>query len=180
MSGRVRGFVKRDKPLSWTHATVITVLLVILYFDAPLSETESPLPFWAATLIASVLIVILGVLVYRRMRRLEANPVFADLPTLAMLLVFTMLGFALVYYALARSSPGEVAGLHTRLDSLYFTLSTVTTVGLGDIHPAGQVARGIACVQFAFDAVLLTTLIRKTVAVRQESGSGRREPPDDV
>src|SRR6476620_9724719 len=100
----MRGFVKRDKPLSWTHATVITALLVILYFDAPLSENESPLPFWVATVVAAVVIAMLAVLVWQRMRRMDTNPLFADLPTLAMLLVFTLLGFAMVYYALARSS----------------------------------------------------------------------------
>ena len=77
-----------------------------------------------------------------------------------MLLVCTVIAFAAVYYSLEQSSPGEVAGLETRLDSLYMTIVTVTTVGYGDVHPAGQTARALACLQLAFNAVFIGALVR--------------------
>jgi Ion channel len=35
-----------------------------------------------------------------------------------------------------------------------------TTVGFGDIHPEGQTARGIACMNLVFNALFLGALIR--------------------
>ena len=81
-------------------------------------------------------------------------------PGLLTVLALVVVTFASVYFMLARADPGQVAGLHTRLDSLYFTLTTTITVGYGDIHPAGQAARGIACLQFVFNGIFVAGLVR--------------------
>ena len=99
------------------------------------------------------------------------DPTIVDLPNLAVLLVCTVIAFATVYYSLEQSSPGEVAGLDTRLDSLYMTLVTVTTVGYGDVHPAGQTARALACLQLAFNAVFIGAL--GSTVRRQPAHPGR-------
>jgi hypothetical protein len=67
--------------------------------------------------------------------------------------------FALGYYVLALSTPGQVDGLETRTDALYFTLSTVATVGYGDVHAVGQLARGLVIVQIVFNAVFVAALV---------------------
>ena len=67
--------------------------------------------------------------------------------------------FSLAYYALAVEGD-HFAGLHTRLDALYFTLATMTTVGYGDVHATSQVARGVVCAQLAFNLVFLGALAR--------------------
>ena len=103
---------------------------------------------------------ILAVVVVRRIRRLVQDPTMVDLPTLIVLLAGTIVAFAAGYFMLQRSSPGQVTGLQTRLDSLYFALTSVTTVGYGDIHAEGQAARAIACLQLVFNAVFLGALLR--------------------
>jgi voltage-gated potassium channel len=48
--------------------------------------------------------------------------------------------------------------LHTRTDALYFTLSTLTTIGFGDVHAVGQVARVLVIVQMIFDVVFVAAV----------------------
>jgi hypothetical protein len=58
-------------------------------------------------------------------------------------------------YAVAARDPGAFAGLSTKTDSLYFTITTLSTVGYGDIHPVGQEPRILVSIQILFDLVLV-------------------------
>ncbi|NUP46212.1 MAG: two pore domain potassium channel family protein [Catenulispora sp.] len=60
-----------------------------------------------------------------------------------------ILTFAASYWSLAIGH-GQFSGLKTRLDALYFTGVTMATVGYGDIHPSGQVARALVLVQIVY------------------------------
>jgi len=149
-----------EPPLGWWRAAGVTALLACLYFIAPFGQETDPLPLAWAGALALLVVAGLALLIVRRIKALVEDPTIVDLPTLAVLLVCTVIAFAAVYYSLEQSSPGEVAGLDTRLDSLYMTLVTVTTVGYGDVHPAGQTARALACLQLAFNAVFIGALVR--------------------
>ncbi|MFD2354494.1 potassium channel family protein [Nonomuraea ferruginea] len=65
--------------------------------------------------------------------------------------------FALADYNVAYWREGEFAGLETRTDALYFAVSTLATVGFGDVHAQGQLARGLVLVQMAFNLIVLAT-----------------------
>ena len=66
---------------------------------------------------------------------------------------------SLVYLAIA-SNPGQFTGLHTRVDALYFTMSTIATVGFGDVHATGQVARTVVTVQIFLDLIFVGLMAR--------------------
>ena len=55
------------------------------------------------------------------------------------------------------ANPDQIAGLDTRLDSLYFTMTTLLTIGYGDIHAAGQAARALVLIQMVFNVVIIAT-----------------------
>ncbi|MFI6290630.1 ion channel [Nonomuraea sp. NPDC050790] len=77
-----------------------------------------------------------------------------------LLLVYVVTGFfALGYLMVARIDPSQFAGLSTRTDALYFTLSTIATVGFGDVHATGQLARVLVSTQIIFDLVILASLV---------------------
>jgi cation transport ATPase len=78
---------------------------------------------------------------------------------LLLALVVAVLTFALAFYRLAIAYPGEISGLDTRLDSLYFTMSTLLTIGYGDIYASGQVARGLVLVAMVFNVVVIATAV---------------------
>jgi Ion channel len=91
-----------------------------------------------------------------------------DLFQLGLLLV---LGSAILY-GLAGLVPGS--GLVTRegpgswLDTLYFSLSTATTLGYGDVTPIG-LARGVAVLEALAGLLLFGALISKFLSKRQET-----------
>jgi voltage-gated potassium channel len=77
--------------------------------------------------------------------------------------------FAIVYVRLAAA--GEFDGLVTRLDAVYFTVTTLTTVGFGDIRATGQAARLAVTVQIVFNVVVLAAAVRVLGgALRRRSG----------
>jgi len=65
---------------------------------------------------------------------------------------------SLGYYLLAHYNPAEFIGLTTRLDALYFSMTTMTTVGYGDISASGQLARLLVTLQLAFNLVFIAAL----------------------
>ena len=67
--------------------------------------------------------------------------------------------FALGYYALEQGDPDQFAEMSTKTDALYFTMSTLGTVGFGDVHATGQIARGLVTIQIAFDLVFVAALV---------------------
>ncbi len=97
----------------------------------------------------------------------------ATLSRLLVLLMTVVVVFSLVFFLLAQTSPGQFEGLETRVDALYFTLTTMTTTGYGDVHAVGQGARLAVSAVFVFDMLflaLLTTAVGRSV----QDLSGRR------
>lgn len=97
--------------------------------------------------------------------------------------------FSLGYYLLAVQQPEQFSGLSTRLDALYFSMTTMSTVGYGDIHAQGQLARLLVTVQLVFNLVFVASLvsliqdqIRQRGArewLRSTSTDSTPEPPVD-
>ena len=92
--------------------------------------------------------------------------------------------FSLAYYVLEEQDPSQIDGLHTRIDALYFTVSTLATVGFGDVHAAGQGARVMVLLQMFFNVVFITTAAtllsgRIKAVAEQRSRVRRGEPPTD-
>lgn len=150
----------------WARALLFALGLLGLYFVAPLGQDDDPMPLPAALALSVLVALGLAVMIGRRILQVldgtgsPASTGSTGLPSLVSVLVLVVVAFASTYFMLDRSDPGQVAGLSTRLDALYFTLTTLVTVGYGDIYPEGQAARAIACLQFVFNAVFVVGLVR--------------------
>lgn len=66
----------------------------------------------------------------------------------------------------------QFVGLQTRLDALYFTGVTIATVGYGDIHPTGQVARAVVLLQLLYTFAFL---VGGVAALRTRNQAMRRQ-----
>ena len=79
---------------------------------------------------------------------------------LAMMLVLLIMAASLTFFLLNQARPEEFVGLQTKTDALYFTLTTMSTVGFGDVHAEGQVARALVCILIVFNVVVVASLAR--------------------
>src|SRR5262249_28252354 len=138
---------------AYARVSAAVVLLVVLYYVIPVEPGVSGWRLVLRSLGACVFLagaVALAIWQIRRRMRSDQLP----LDGLAVALVAGAIAFALGDYVLAISQPGQFAGLVTRTDALYFALSTLFTVGFGDIHAVGQGARILVIFQMVFNIVV--------------------------
>ena len=76
------------------------------------------------------------------------------------MVVLLVMSSSLTFFILDLLKPEQIEGLNTRTDALYFTLSTMTTVGYGDVHAEGQVARAMVSCLIVFNIVVIASLVR--------------------
>ena len=87
--------------------------------------------------------------------------------------------FSYCFFTLEFHRPGQVAGLHTRIDALYYTLSTLTTIGYGDVHAVGQAARTLVIIQVVFNLVFVAAAVGLLTAhIRAAAGRTHRNPDE--
>jgi len=154
------------------------LLALVVYFVVPIDVEDEDL---AIRLLVSILVitVLTAGVIWQVVRHLEHPELRVD--GLVFAVVLAVLAFALAYYRVEKSDPSQFADLHTRLDSLYFALSTLLTVGFGDVHAVGQTARGLVTVAMVFNVLVIATAVTTlSNAVRrraQERVEERRQSP---
>ena len=152
-------------------AAVLTVAYYLIPARGRLSTTSWSALFavGAAVLAALVLLLVGGLL--------RAGP-DVRLQRLFVMLCLTVFFFADAYYLLSQM-PGQIDDAHTKTDTLYFTITTLSTVGYGDVHAAGQLARIAVTIQIIFDLFFIGTAVAvaggilRTKAARLEPRHGQ-------
>lgn len=144
----------RSRP--WLNRLLMPVAVLLFYFLLPVGTGAAPIVEVLGFLVAFLCVGVVAYVVASEVRRSERRlqPVH-----LLLGLELVLIGFALGYYLLALSRPDEFIGLHTRLDALYFSLTTMSTVGYGDISASGQTGRSLVAVQLAFNLVFVAALV---------------------
>jgi len=159
--------VRLRRPAWLRHLLSVAGLLVI-YYAVPTGNLGVSGRTVLSVLLTLVGVGALGWAITAQVLRQLAMDSDASLQSLVMLLELVVVVFAAGFYLLELSSPGQIAGLDTRTDSLYFTLSTLTTVGFGDVHAVGQVGRVLVIVQMVFNVVFVAA-VAATLRVRFRS-----------
>ena len=153
-----------------------TALFVALYYLLPLDRVRVHL---AVILVVGILIVVTVSAWQLHAITRSRYPAVRAIDALATTAPLFLLLFAATYYLMARTSPGSFNPDHlTRTDTLYFTITTFSTVGFGDITAASQAARLIVTVQMLLDLVVLGLGIRAFVAAVQMGRSRSPADPD--
>jgi len=160
---------------------LLIVLLVTVYFSLPLTLDLGTSEVVQLTISAVALGLLAFMVVWEiRQQLIDDN---RTIDRLALALVVSVLGFALGFYVMEQRDPTQIVGLDTRLDSLYFTMTTLLTIGFGDIHAEGQLARGLVLVQMCFNVVIITTgattighRIRDRATARRQDLDTQRNP----
>jgi voltage-gated potassium channel len=142
----------------WLRMTATLVVVLVLYFTVPVSSFEIEASYVVRLLVGLAALALLAVAVLSEVRH---QMVDADrrVDGLVLALMVSVLGFALGFYVMAERTPAQLPGLDTRVDALYFTMTTLLTIGYGDIHAAGQAARVLVLVQMVFNVVIIATAV---------------------
>ncbi|MEU5521060.1 potassium channel family protein [Streptomyces sp. NPDC093250] len=129
--------------------------MVTAYFLLPLDGLGPRRPVLSWLLFGLALGVIALLLLRQVVHVLLSVPGVRPGMVIPPLMCLSILVFATAYQGLAQH-PGEVDGIATRLDALYFTLVSLATIGYGDITPRGQAARLVTVLQILYTFVFLT------------------------
>lgn len=165
------------------RSLVSLVVLVVVYYAVPTGVFPSATAAVVSVVGLVVGVGVLAVLIVAQIRRQARAGADSDgvvrLQSLLMLVYLSVVVFAFGYYLLADATDDQFAGLETRTDALYFTVTTLATVGFGDVHPTGQAARALVTGQIVFNLVFLASLVSLlTHQVRRRADASRAARSD--
>jgi voltage-gated potassium channel len=154
------------------HIVGLSLSLTVLYLVVPLQNDW----WWLGLAIGLAAVVAIAPFAVRRATAVSdaAHPVMAAVEAITMIVAMLVFGFSSVYLAINRGE-GQFVGLSTKVDAVYFTVTTMSTVGYGDIHAAGQGARLAVTAQIVFDLSLLAMAVRLLVGAAR-----RRTVPEET
>ncbi|MFF1839759.1 potassium channel family protein [Streptomyces sp. NPDC058231] len=142
--------------LAFARILATSVGLVVLYYLAPLDLLEE----WSVPVPASLsvaLLVLAGAVAWQIRSITRADyPAVRAVEALSVTTPLFLLLFSAAYFIIAQDNPAHFSSHPlTRTDTLYFAVSTFTTVGFGDITATSEAAHLIVTVQMLLDLLVL-------------------------
>ncbi|OXS32507.1 potassium channel family protein [Streptomyces sp. XY006] len=169
---------RRASAAALARALLIATGLLTVYYLLPLDGRLSS----GASVVLVFGLLLVVVVFWWEVRAIVDSPWprLKAVEALATTLALFLLLFATAYFLLEHTTPGSFSEPLTKTDSLYFTLTTFTTVGYGDIAARSQTGRVITMVQM-LGGLLLVGVAAKILAGAVQAGLRRqgREPTDD-
>jgi voltage-gated potassium channel len=135
--------------------------ILVVYFCIPVESGKDPRLLAVNIFITAVAVAVVALVVAREFKRMTLGEELRFTGgQLLIALEIVMVVFSLTYYSLAIYGTDQMSGLETKVDALYFTATTIGTVGYGDIHSVGQLARVLNTIQIVFDVVFIAAFVR--------------------
>lgn len=168
--------VRRFLQLALLRSVAVTAVLLGLYFVLPL-QVLGRVPLLLSLPVELALFLTFSAWQVRAVTR-AAYPGVRAVEGLAATVPLFLLMFAVAYVIMSRNDPAnfDTSSL-TRVDGLYFTITTFASVGFGDITATSQTARVVVMIQMMFDLVVLGLGVRLLIGAvnigrrRQSDGS---------
>ena len=150
---------------STVRVVTLLVVLGLLYAYAPLGRH---LDGNVVAELAVALVVLLAVTLweFHNVSR-TSNPEVRALEAVGVMLPLVLLPFASAYFVLSHELHGSFGTQLTRLDALYFTITTFATVGYGDITAKSEPARAIVTGQMVIDLALIGIIAKALFGAAQ-------------
>lgn len=163
------------------RAAGTVALFVVAYYLLPFAAWSDAK---SVVLLAFGLVGVTLIVVWEIKAILNArHPVIKAVEALAVIAPLFLLLFSAAYYLLERASAASFSQPLSRTDALYFTVTTFSTVGYGDITARSEGARAMVIFQMLADLIILgfgVKVIFGAVQVgrqRQAASPGRTAGP---
>jgi hypothetical protein len=152
-----------------------TVFILGAYAVMPVDWTNSS---WAAIPVTIAGLVLFTLIFLRQLRRVYRAdfPVLRAVEALVLLLLLFLVLFAAIAVLLESQQAGSFSESLTKVDGFYFSVTTLATVGYGDITAVSEVARVIVTIQMVANLVLIYVALRaiaQAVTRSRLEGRGR-------
>jgi voltage-gated potassium channel len=153
-----------------------TVGLLVLYAFVPVPGTSGAGALVGLTIGLAVFVALVGWQI-RGVARAQ-HPVMRAVEVIALALPMLAVVFAFTYLSISRADPASFSEHLNHVDAMYYTVSTISTVGFGDITAESDAARVLVTVQMVFDLALIAGLVRLVIVamrtgLHRRSGSGK-------
>lgn len=162
------------------RVTLIITGLLLAYYLLPLDEVDN------RRLIVMIVLglILVAAVTARQIRAIirSEHPGARGVEAMAVAVPLFIVLFATTYYVMAGRDPSAFTQTISRTDSLYFTITVLTTVGFGDIAAVSETARVIVSVQMIADLILIGIVVRSIIAAAREGvrrKSGTAHPVED-
>jgi uncharacterized membrane protein YqjE len=161
----------RGVPVRKIVVTVVTVIVpMVVYFVIPLDDELGKVLALVLVVGAAASLIPMSIRQAGLVLR-SPDPLFDAVRCIVSAVMLLVVAFSAAYYVLGTGYDGEIQGIDTKLDSLYFTVTILATVGFGDITATGQVARGLVTVQMVVNLAVLAVALRVVSWALKERGS---------
>lgn len=121
---------------------------------------------------------VVGVIAWELVRTLrDPYPEVRAATSLMVLVTLLVAVFAITYASLSIANPGSFTEVLDKSDAVYFTVTTLSTTGFGDIAAVSPTARWVVTTQMLFDLVVLVGLARVFLLAAKTARARRSKDP---
>jgi hypothetical protein len=162
---------------SLLRIAVGTVAILCVYFMFPLDSREDA----ALELVAVVGgLVVFALIFWRQIRMIRSAeyPLLRAAEAIALVATIFIVLMSTIAAAFSAADPGNYSEPLSRSDAIYFTVTTLATVGFGDITPTTTVTRLFTTCQILLGVALLGVGLRSLVTVAKQVAESREGPRD--
>jgi hypothetical protein len=156
---------RRVAVMSLVRAIGSATVIVAAYYVLPVAASGGQI---GVRLVASALAIAIVIVWQVRGIQRSEHPGFRALEALAIAASIMVSMFASAYLSLSESDPGAFNEPLGRTGALYFTMTTVTTVGFGDIAARTEAARVAVMLQMVFNVVVIGAGIKLIVSTARQ------------
>ena len=163
----------------WVKLVTLPIAVLAVYFMVPVDAERAPVGVLAGILVSAAALSVVVVVVFTEARSARRRLTGWHL---VLALEIALVVFSFSYYLIDINDPDEFAGLSTRLDAIYFSTATAATVGYGDVHATGQLARTIVTLHMVFNLVFIAAVVnlaRDWMSARRSAAEEDRGGPPD-
>lgn len=146
-------FDRRDALGLAVRSAMVLIGLLTVYFIAPLDERSASA---TALRVVVALVVLAAVIVTETMAVVRSErPAVRAIRALTVMISLLVVVASATYLTISTNDPAAFTEPLGRVDALYLSMMTLTTVGFGDIGAVSSVARVAVMVQMVFNFVTI-------------------------